>query len=122
MLFLLHRHPVDEERKSPMVRINILALAGAIIASTITIAAVTPAAAADTATVRVSYADLDLASAEGRSALDARIGAAASKVCVATNDRDLNAIGACRTASIADAKKVVTYAFASGGSRTVAVR
>jgi UrcA family protein len=97
-----------------MFRINILALAGAVIASTVSIVAVSPALAADTATATVSFADLDLGSAHGSSVLDRRIAGAANRVCIATNQGVLDQISACARISIADAHSAVEQAQHNG--------
>lgn len=58
---------------------TIVSVAVAVIASTISISAAVAAPAPDQ--IKVSYADLNLGSPQGRGALDRRIEAAAMKVC-----------------------------------------
>ena len=66
---------------------SIALAAAACVAATLSAVVATPAAAADivvapaTITVRVSYADLNLASAQGRAVLDRRIAGAARNIC-----------------------------------------
>lgn len=65
-----------------------------------------PAAAEDVSVI-VSYADLDLTSPDGAAVLDRRIEAAAEKVCVRPDVREIKAMTAweeCKAASINDAK------------------
>lgn len=73
----------------------------------------TPAGAADitvipeTVTVRVSYADLNLASAEGRARLDRRIAGAARSICgtyFPTDLRTFALVQDCREEAIASAR------------------
>lgn len=59
-----------------------------LIATFLSVAAVVPAAA-QTATVRVSYADLDLATPAGVATLDRRIAGATAKFCPDRFDHDL---------------------------------
>ena len=59
----------------------ILAAAAIVAAFATTSLAVSPAVAQPAASVTISYQDLNLRSAEGRSALDARIELAARQVC-----------------------------------------
>jgi UrcA family protein len=48
-----------------------------------------PAAAADIVTVKVGYSDLDLASADGKDALETRIAAAVKTACAKPDTRSL---------------------------------
>ena len=86
-----------------------------------------PAAAADivvapeTVTVRVSYADLNLATAQGRARLDSRIAGAARSICGSFFAVDLTMaaqVRECRTDAIASARLPSAYASSDG---TVAV-
>lgn len=88
-----------------MIRFNILALAGAILATSVSFVAVSPVAAASVLQVRTD--DLDLASQDGRSMLDSRITSAAWTVCAATDERDLTQLNACRHVAIDAAHKAV---------------
>ncbi len=80
----------------------------AALAGCLAVAAV--ANAESTPTVRVSYADLNLATQQGSQALYARIASAASQVCVVDDIRDLQAMAAarsCRAEAIAQAVRDV---------------
>ena len=88
-----------------------------------------PAAAADivvapeTITVRVSYADLNLASAEGRARLDRRIAGAARSICGSFFPADLEMavlVKSCREDAIASARLPAAYA-SNGGGRDLTV-
>src|SRR5688572_18120724 len=90
--------------------IALAAVASATAALTLTAA---PAAATDivvapeTITVRVSYADLNLASAEGRARLDRRIAGAARSICGSVFGPDLRMaalVQDCREDAIASAR------------------
>lgn len=83
----------------------------------------TSAAAADIVvapervTVRVSYADLNIASAEGRAVLDRRIAGAARTICGTFFPADLDAaalVKDCREDAIASARLPASYASAAG--------
>jgi UrcA family protein len=91
-------------------------------------AVATPALAADvlvapeTVTVRVSYADLNLASPQGRARLDARIAGAARGICggyFATDLEMASLVKNCRAGAIASARLPADYA--SNGSRDLTV-
>jgi UrcA family protein len=76
----------------------------------------------ETVTVRVSYADLNLASAAGRARLDRRIAGAAREICGSyfSNDLRLGAlVSACRADAIASAR--IPTAVASNGARDLTV-
>lgn len=98
-------------------------------AATLSLAAATPASAApdilvapQNVTVRVSYADLNLASAEGRARLDSRIAGAARSICGSYFSADLRMsalVHECRDDAIASAR-IPTTALASS-DRAVAV-
>lgn len=73
-------------------------------------------------TVRVSYADLNLASADGRAVLDRRIAGAARQICGTAFPADLrmNAlVQDCREDAIASAR--LPTALAANGARAVTV-
>jgi len=83
-----------------MIRLSPFALAGALLATSVTVLGTYPAQAA----VRhVSYADLDLTSAAGRAAMDARLSKAASSVCLAEN-RELSLAAVCHRESMERAR------------------
>ena len=72
--------------------------------------------AADTDQVRVSYADLNLASPIGRNDLQLRIAYAADVVCGPADHRDVSftrVVFACRKATIADTQPAYNAAVAS---------
>ncbi|HTU11654.1 MAG TPA: UrcA family protein [Allosphingosinicella sp.] len=103
--------------------------AAAITAATFTTTVATPASAAEivvapeTVTVRVSYADLNLASADGRAQLDRRIAGAARGICGAFFPIDLRMsalVSDCRADAIASARIPAAVA-SSDGARSVAV-
>jgi UrcA family protein len=88
-----------------------------------------PAAASDivvapeTVTVRVSYADLNLASAEGRARLDRRIAGAARSICGSVLPAHLEMaalVKSCRENAIASARLPAAYA-SNGGRRDLTV-
>jgi UrcA family protein len=96
--------------------IALAAVASAAAALTLTAA---PAAATDivvapeTITVRVSYADLNLASAEGRARLDRRIAGAARSICgsfFAVDLRMAALVQDCREDAIGSARLPAAYA------------
>lgn len=102
----------------------------ALVATAVTVAASAPASAEMFApkSVTVSYADLDLATADGKGRLDGRIGRAAAMVC-GVSSRELaqeRGIQACRTDAVADARAqiatVVAFNGAGGGGIKVARR
>lgn len=73
-----------------------------------------PAAAEDTATasVAVSYADLDLTVAADAAKLDQRLDAAADDVCAKPDIRDLKAMAtwqACKDAALAGAQEQISF-------------
>ena len=81
------------------------ALAALLVASALVLPTVSQAAEQDS--VRVSYADLNLASDFGEQRLQGRIAFAAGVVCGPADHRDvpfLQTIGECRNATIADAQ------------------
>jgi UrcA family protein len=82
-----------------MARLSPLALAGALVATGMTIVSSSPAGAT---AMRVHYGDLDLSTAAGRATMDARINHAARVVCRVEN-RDLAGAEGCRRESVARA-------------------
>lgn len=99
------------------------------LAATAALGLAQPALAADAFTprsVKVGYADLNLASEAGQDRLDARIRRAAATVC-GSNATDLaatRAAAACRIAATADAEAQLATVVAGrpGGAITVAMR
>ena len=99
-------------------------------AATLTSLAATPAAAADinvvapdVITVRVSYADLNLASPDGRARLDGRIAGAARVICGSFFPADLemaSLVRTCRADAIASARLPDAYA-SNAGARDLTV-
>ena len=92
-------------------------------AATLTVLAATPAAAADIVvapeqvTVRISYADLNLASAEGRARLEGRVAGAARSICGSFFPADLemaSLVRTCRADAIASARLPDAFASAAG--------
>lgn len=89
-------------------------------------AVATPAIAAgdETVTVRVTYADIDLASAEGRAAIEARVNAKLREACtVATNSRysygrdivDEKCVAEARTVALAEVERLAAAERRAGG-------
>ena len=100
----------------------IIAFASALAAATVIVPTVSHAT--EPSSVRVSYADLDLASDPGRQILEHRIVRAARIVCIYDDGRDLDLTtetNACRTDAIASAQPAYTAAVnaARRGSVTV---
>ena len=99
-----------------------IALAAIICAAAATLSAAPAAAsdvtvAPDTITVRVSYADLNLASAQGRARLDRRIAGAARSICGNFFPADLEMaalVQTCRADAIASARIPTAVASNSG--------
>ena len=98
---------------------SIALAAAACAAATLSTTVPTPAAATDvivvpaTVTVRVSFADLNLASAAGRAVLDRRIASAARSICGTYFARDLQMqtlVQNCREDAIASARLSAAYA------------
>lgn len=94
------------------------------LAAVATLAVSVPALAAEKS---VPFSDLNLASADGRAALDNRLDRAAKSVCAVGESQELSAYLAsknCYIASIADARDAAEVAIAkhSGASVTVASR
>lgn len=89
------------------------ALAALAVASALLVPTVSQAE--DQTSVRVSYADLDLAKSIGQQRLQHRIAFAAERVCGFADARDLNytrAVGDCRTETVADAQPAFQAAVA----------
>jgi len=80
-----------------------IAAFGAVVATFATVVAASPARA-ETRTVTVSYADVDLGSAAGNAALDRRIRVAAARVCGPMDLQFRAQVAACRRDAIAQAK------------------
>ena len=108
---------------------SIALAAAACVAATLSTVLPTPAVAADIVvaptaiTVRVSYADLNLASAQGRAVLDRRIAGAARNICGTFFPADLEMavlVHACREDAIASARLPTAYA-SNAGTRAVLV-
>lgn len=94
-----------------------MAAASIVVAPTIT-------HAADTQSVRVSYADLNLISTFDQAKLQNRIHFAAEIVCGPADHRDVafaNAVGRCRTATVADAQPAFEAAVAASRHPSVTV-
>ncbi|WP_116090822.1 UrcA family protein [Sphingomonas crusticola] len=83
-----------------MIRLSPFALAGALLATSVTILAVTPTQAASR---HVRYGDLDLTSPAGRAAVEARLHTAAGAVCW-SDYNTLSLIAACRRATMSQAR------------------
>ena len=109
---------------------SIALAAAACVAATLSTVVPTPAAAATdivvapaAITIRVSYADLNLASAEGRAALDRRIAGAARSLCgtyFATDLQTQALVQDCREDAIASARLPASYA-SNAGARDLTV-
>jgi UrcA family protein len=89
-----------------------IAAFGAVLATFATVAAASPARA-ETRTVTVSYADVDLGSTAGNATVDRRIRAAAARVCGPMDLQFRNQVAACRRAAIAQAKTDLTSVVSS---------
>jgi UrcA family protein len=92
----------------PFSALAALAVAAALVIPTVS-------QAAERTSARVSYADLNLATAFGQHKLQRRIAFAAETVCDPTDGVDLNfvrAVGECRTGAIADAQPAYQAAVA----------
>ena len=90
------------------------AVAALAVASALVVPTVSQAAEQDS--VRVTYADLNLASDAGQQRLQGRIVYAASVVCGPADHRDvlfLQAVGECRTATVDDAQPAYQAAIRS---------
>lgn len=87
-------------------------------------AAAAPAPSEKTVTVRVGYADIDLTSAEGRAALEARVDAKLREACtVESNSRydhgrdivDEKCVAEARSAALAEVERVAASERRAGG-------
>jgi UrcA family protein len=108
---------------------SIALAAAACVPATLSTVLPTPAVAADIVvapaaiTVRVSYADLNLASAQGRAVLDRRIAGAARSICGSFFPADLEMaalVKDCREDAIASARLPAAYA-SNDGTRALLV-
>src|SRR5207237_8043520 len=108
---------------------SIALAAAACVAAALSPSAPTPAVAADivvapqAVTVRVSFADLNLASAQGRAVLDRRIAGAARSICGEYFSTDLQMralVQDCREDAIASARLPTAYA-SNAGARGLTV-
>src|SRR4051812_33993090 len=100
-----------------MIRFSPFALAAALLATSVTMFAVAPTQAA---TRHVHYGDLDLSSAEGRSAIEARLRNAAGAVCRSDYDT-LTLVSVCRRETLVQARADLAKAL-RGGVVQVAAR
>lgn len=94
-----------------------LAAAGALLVPTL-------GHAAERSSVRVSYADLNLASHVGQTKLQRRIAFAAETVCDTADARDFNfmqVVKECRTGAVADAQPAYEAAVAAARNPSVTV-
>lgn len=104
------------------MRLILSTLALAAVAAAPAVAA--PAAGQETVTVRVGYADIDLASAEGRATLEARVDAKLREACtVESNSRygygrdivDEKCVADARTVALAEVERVAAAESRAGG-------
>jgi UrcA family protein len=98
------------------------ALAALVVASVLVVPTVSQAA--ETSSVRVSYADLNLATDFGQYKLQRRLAFAAKSVCDTADPLDLKyvrAVSECRTGAIADAQPAYLAAVAGARHGTVTV-
>jgi len=84
----------------------------ATLAATMMTIAIAAPVRAETVSVPVSYADLDLATTAGKSALDHRINHAADVVCGASDQTNRFAVASCRSKAIASARDAARLASA----------
>jgi UrcA family protein len=101
---------------------TVTAFAALLVASTLV--ATTAGHAAESDSVRVSYADLNLASDTGQRILESRIVRAARIVCVYDDSRDLDLapeVNACRSDAVADARPAYAAAVNAARRGTVTV-
>lgn len=87
-----------------MIRLTSLAIAAAVLS----IGAIAPASAEDV--VRVSYGDLDLSTASGKTVLTSRLHRAADSLCFAGKVRDLGVLAACRDDVMASVRPAIQLA------------
>ncbi len=98
-----------------MNRLTPLALAAAVLASSVSILVATPAAAENS--VRVRYGDLDLATSGGQAVLAHRLRRAADILCFADKTRELAPLQACRSDVLASVRPAVQLAMKGGNVR-----
>lgn len=99
-----------------------LARAAAIAAALL---AAVPAAADGTRSVEVSYADLNLASAQGKSTFERRLKAAAARACGVGYERDLTLhkiTKRCAAAALESVNPAVELAYRNAANRQLAAR
>lgn len=99
-----------------------LAMVALAVASMLVIPTVSQAAERES--IRVSYADLNLAGAVGQNQLQRRIAFAAAQVCDLADPRDLvfsKVVATCRNGAVADAQPAVRAAVAAAQHPTVTV-
>lgn len=108
---------------------SIALAAAACMAATFSTVVPTPAAAADIVvaperiTVRISYADLNIASSEGRARLESRVASAARSICGTSFPADLEMVElvkTCRSDAIASARLSDIFA-SNAGARDLTV-
>lgn len=95
------------------------------VAITAALLASVPAIAGDEKSVKVSYADLNLSSANGRAVFDRRIASAIRNVCGPTNQRDFamdKAARRCASTSRESVRPAVELAHRNAASRQLAAR
>jgi UrcA family protein len=97
---------------------RLLALASIFAATTLTVGAITPAAAATTA--RVSIKDLDLGTSAGQTKLTQRLNHASARVCSSESPTMLSLTMACKSEAISRAR--ADLAAIVGGALPVALR
>ena len=101
----------------PLVVVAALVVASALVVPTVS-------QAAESNSVRVSYADLNLASNRGQQVLQRRIGSAAVIVCEIEDSRELTLAAAtnlCRNTAVADARPAYEAAVAAARHPSVEV-
>lgn len=99
-----------------------LARAAAIAAALL---AAVPAVADGAKSVQVSYADLNLASAQGKASFERRIGVAAQRVCGPAYQRDLMMLAAtkrCVAATLESTQPAIELAYRNAANRQLAAR
>ena len=100
----------------------LVVVAALVVASTLVVPTVSQAA--ESHSVRVSYADLNLAAARGQQVLQRRIGSAAVVVCEIEDSREFalaTATKECRNIAIADARPAYEAAVAAARHGTVEI-
>jgi UrcA family protein len=102
-----------------MTRFTPLALAAAMLASSLSIFAASSASAEQV--VRVSYRDLDLATVDGQAMLAKRLRHAADTLCFAHEARELAPLTACRSDVMAGIARPIQLAMAQDAVRLAGV-